>query len=164
MIQSLTTEEIRKIVGDQQESKAEPVLIHHVIIDSRSMLQPEHTIFVALKGAKFDGHDFIPELFELGVKCFLVKDTYKIPKKLEGKIELIFVKDTRAGLQQIAAFQRSLFESPVISITGSNGKTIIKEWLGQVLAQKYAVAKSPKSYNSQVGVPLEYGHKKAMSQ
>ncbi|AFL83772.1 UDP-N-acetylmuramoyl-tripeptide--D-alanyl-D-alanine ligase [Belliella baltica DSM 15883] len=154
MIQSLTTEEIRKIVGDQQETKAEPVLIHHVIIDSRSMVQPEHTIFVALKGAKFDGHDFIPELFELGVKCFLVKDTYKTPKKLEGKIELIFVKDTRVGLQQIAAYQRSLFKSPVISITGSNGKTIIKEWLGQVLAQKYAVAKSPKSYNSQVGVPL----------
>lgn len=154
MIQSLTTEEIRKIVGDQQEAKAEPVLIHHVIIDSRSMLQPEHTIFVALKGAKFDGHDFIPELFELGVKCFLVKDTYKTPKKLEGEIELIFVKDTRVGLQQIAAYQRSLFEPPVISITGSNGKTIIKEWLGQVLAQKYAVAKSPKSYNSQVGVPL----------
>lgn len=154
MIQSLTTEEIRKIVGDQQEAKAKPVLIHHVIIDSRSMLQPEHTIFVALKGAKFDGHDFIPELFELGVKCFLVKDTYIAPKKLEEKIELIFVKDTKAGLQQIAAYQRTLFESPVISITGSNGKTIIKEWLGQVLAQKYAVAKSPKSYNSQVGVPL----------
>ena len=154
MIQAITTNQIREIVGDQMISNGEAVLIQHIIIDSRSMVQAEQTLFVALMGAKFDGHDFIPELYELGVKCFLVKKGYKEPKALSGKLDLIFTEDTRVGLQQLATFQRDLFQSPVISITGSNGKTIIKEWLGQVLAQKYAVAKSPKSYNSQVGVPL----------
>ncbi|MFD2035068.1 bifunctional UDP-N-acetylmuramoyl-tripeptide:D-alanyl-D-alanine ligase/alanine racemase [Belliella marina] len=154
MIQALSTEQIRKIVGDQHQSSAASVMIHHVIIDSRTIIQPEQTLFVALEGAKFDGHDFIPELYELGVSCFMVHKSYQEPAHLLGKLELVYVEDTREGLQRIAAFQRDLFHSPVISITGSNGKTIIKEWLGQVLVQKYAVAKSPKSYNSQVGVPL----------
>src|SRR5690606_32247555 len=87
-----------------------------------------------------------------GVKSFLVHHDFA--EQTFPGICFIKVADTRRALQLLARYQRSLFENPVVSIAGSNGKTIIKEWLGQILGQKYAVAKSPKSYNSQVGVPL----------
>ncbi len=154
MVQALSLHQIREILGDRQHHNEANPLIQQIIIDSRSVLQPQHSLFVALRGAKFDGHDFIPELFQLGVRCFLVKSDYRAPSEIKDEIQLVAVSDTKQALQKLAAYQRSLFDKPVLAITGSNGKTIIKEWLGQVLAQRYAVAKSPKSYNSQVGVPL----------
>ncbi len=81
-------------------------------------------------------------------------EDYDTPKSIGSHASFVVVHDTRLALQKLAKFQRSKFLKPVVSITGSNGKTIVKEWLGQVLSQKYQVAKSPKSYNSQVGVPL----------
>lgn len=130
----------------------EYLLISQIAIDSRQVLHPEKTLFIALRGAKADGADFIAELAELGVKTFLVHQDFDESNFQEASF--IKVSDTRKALQLLAKYERFLFTNPVVSITGSNGKTIVKEWLGQILGQKYAVAKSPKSYNSQVGVPL----------
>ncbi|SIS63539.1 bifunctional UDP-N-acetylmuramoyl-tripeptide:D-alanyl-D-alanine ligase/alanine racemase [Belliella pelovolcani] len=154
MIRRLNLQEISEIVGNAQETLVEVPEVLHIIIDSRAVIQPDQSLFVALKGAKFDGHDFITELYDLGVRNFLVKNGYQVPSGISHEVNLIHVKDTRKALQQLAAYQRGLFDKPVVAITGSNGKTIIKEWLGQILSQQFAVAKSPKSYNSQVGVPL----------
>ena len=96
----------------------------------------------------------MPELLNLGVSYFLVDDQTSIPSSWLDRGYFIQVKDTRIALQSLATYQRVQFTKPVVGITGSNGKTIVKEWLGQVLSQQFAVAKSPKSYNSQVGVPL----------
>lgn len=126
----------------------------HISIDSRQIINPGKTLFVALRGAKADGRDFIPALAAQGVAGFLVHDDFDLGKIIAGNAGIVAVQDTRKALQALAKYQREQFKKPVISITGSNGKTIVKEWLGQVLSQTYSVAKSPKSYNSQVGVPL----------
>ncbi|MCH7407789.1 bifunctional UDP-N-acetylmuramoyl-tripeptide:D-alanyl-D-alanine ligase/alanine racemase [Belliella sp. DSM 111904] len=155
MIQNLSLHNIRKALGEEDVELADsnPV-IETIVIDSRSVIAPKNTLFVALKGAKFDGHSFIPSLCDLGIKYFLVRSDYEAPFDLVKEIVLIRVSDTRIALQKLATYLRDQYDRPVLAITGSNGKTIIKEWLGQVLSQKFSVAKSPKSYNSQVGVPL----------
>ncbi|SHO61732.1 bifunctional UDP-N-acetylmuramoyl-tripeptide:D-alanyl-D-alanine ligase/alanine racemase [Algoriphagus zhangzhouensis] len=149
MVQALTALQIAHIVEGKLQGD-HPGLISRVSIDSRQILQPEATIFVALRGAKADGATFIPQLLKEGIACFLIHEDQPI---VDGAA-FIKVPDTKIALQKLAAFQRKQFEKPVIGITGSNGKTIVKEWLGQLLSQQYSVAKSPKSYNSQVGVPL----------
>lgn len=154
MIQSLTPRQITDIVQGQLLGPSEDALISMVSIDSRNILQPDSTLFVALKGAKFDGHTFVPSLLDLGVSCFLVKNDFPDAASMSHRASFILVDNTHAALHQLAAYQRSLFKNPLVGITGSNGKTIVKEWLGQVLGRKFPVAKSPKSYNSQVGVPL----------
>ncbi|WP_373494076.1 bifunctional UDP-N-acetylmuramoyl-tripeptide:D-alanyl-D-alanine ligase/alanine racemase [Aquiflexum sp.] len=154
MIQSLTAFQIREIVDGQFLTGHQEALIHFIAIDSRNIIQPETTLFFALKGAKFDGHHFIPTVAEEGVRCFLVQKDYLNGAEDQSGLVLIGVEYPLQALQSLAAYQRNLFNGPLVGITGSNGKTIVKEWLGQILGQKYAVAKSPKSYNSQVGVPL----------
>lgn len=154
MIQALTPSQIADIVDGRLENASSHVLLHSIAIDSRNVLQPESTLFVALKGSKFDGHSFIPELIRANVRCFLVREGFEIPTISTERCDYIYVENTHLALQQLAAYQRQLFGGPVVGITGSNGKTIVKEWLGQVLGRKFPVAKSPKSYNSQVGVPL----------
>lgn len=149
MVQAITALQIAHIVEGKLQGD-HPGLISRVSIDSRQILQPEATIFVALRGTKADGATFIPQLLKEGIACFLVNEDQEI---VDGAA-FIKVPDTKIALQKLAAFQRKQFEKPVIGITGSNGKTIVKEWLGQLLSQQYSVAKSPKSYNSQVGVPL----------
>ncbi|SFU08122.1 alanine racemase [Algoriphagus locisalis] len=152
MFQEVSQDQIQAVTGGMLLNRNEELLISQTAIDSRQILHPEKTLFVALRGAKADGADFIPQLIDLGVKTFLVHQDFE--EKAFPDLCFIKVSDTRRALQLLAKFQRSLFTNPVVSITGSNGKTIVKEWLGQILGQKYAVAKSPKSYNSQVGVPL----------
>lgn len=154
MIQSLTALQIREIVDGQFLTRNQEALIHFVAIDSRNILQPDTTLFVALKGAKFDGHGFIPTVAEEGAHCFLVQKDFLFEGQDQAGWVMIGVENTLQALQSLATYQRMLFDGPLVGITGSNGKTIVKEWLGQILGQKYAVAKSPKSYNSQVGVPL----------
>ncbi len=154
MIQSLTSSQLCEIVGGSLLTGEGAGFISHLTVDSRNMIQPEATLFVALKGAKFDGHDFIDEIFLSGVKCFLIKTGTVTHISDKPDAVFIAVDEPLKALQKVAAHQRSLFKGPVVGITGSNGKTIVKEWLGQILSQKFAVAKSPKSYNSQVGVPL----------
>ncbi len=152
MVEAFKIAQVSEIVTGNCTGSENATTITQIAIDSRNLINPNSTLFVALKGAKFDGHDFIQELYKLGVRNFLVMRTFTIDKSLNAAF--VQVQDTHQGLQQLATYQRKLFLGKVIGITGSNGKTIVKEWLGQVLSQHYSVVKSPKSYNSQVGVPL----------
>jgi len=125
--------------------------IDNVAIDSRSLQNNGGTLFFALTGQNRDGHQFIPALIEKGVQNFVVNH---IPKGSEGKANYFIVPDTLKALQDFAIYYRQLYHFPVIAITGSNGKTIVKEWLNYLLSPDYNIIRSPKSYNSQVGVPL----------
>ena len=126
--------------------------IEELCIDSRSVEHPENALFVALKTSLRDGHNFIQDAWIKGVRNFLVSQVVDA-SQLAGA-NIVRVSDTQNALQLIAAAHRKQFDIPVIGITGSNGKTVIKEWLYQLLNTKYNTVRSPKSYNSQVGVPL----------
>jgi alanine racemase len=126
-------------------------LIDTISIDSRSLQNSPHTLFFALVGPNNDAHVFINELIHKGVNSFVVTH---VPKGCEMKANFLVVDNTLDALQLFAAYYRSLFKFPVIGLTGSNGKTIVKEWLNFLLSPDYNVIRSPKSYNSQVGVPL----------
>jgi Alr-MurF fusion protein len=120
--------------------------------DSRTLALSAETLFVALAGDQHDGHNYIEDAYHRGVRVFLVS---RLPG-LEAFPEAGFccVHDTLSGLQQIAAARRQQFDGEVLAITGSNGKTIVKEWIHQCLGDTIRIHRSPKSYNSQVGVPL----------
>jgi len=126
--------------------------ISSLSIDSRTIFDPESCLFFALKRDRNDGHRYITDLIHLGVRAFVVSD---YSNELQKYKECCFIRvpDTLEALQNLAAWHRSQFDIPVVGITGSNGKTIVKEWLFEVLRNR-AVIRSPKSYNSQVGVPL----------
>jgi alanine racemase len=126
--------------------------ISSISIDSRTIFDPESTLFFAIKSERNDGHRYIADLIHLGVRVFVVSDYPEEFLKLEACF-FIVVPDTLKALQKLAAWHRSQFHIPVVGITGSNGKTIVKEWLFDLL-QNRSVIRSPKSYNSQVGVPL----------
>lgn len=130
-----------------------PAGISWLLTDSRSLCFPAETLFFALKTKRNDGHNYIRELYKRGVRNFVVS---YLPDNMADYQETNFllVRDTLAALQTLAAAHRQHFDIPVIGVTGSNGKTIIKEWLYQLLEPDYAVTRSPKSYNSQIGVPL----------
>ena len=135
--------------------------IRHLLTDSRQLgNEPNATLFFALKTKKNDGAKYIPQLVESGVKAFVVEqsslDQLAELAELAQLAGLVFlvVEDSLAALQQLAAYKRSLYTGPVIGITGSNGKTVVKEWLYQLLKDDYRITRSPKSYNSQIGVPL----------
>jgi len=124
--------------------------IQNVSIDSRSFQNNEYTLFFCLIGSNNNGHTYIEELIEKGVINFVVSENVDL---IEG-INFLKVEDTLLALQQFATFYRKKFSFPIIGITGSNGKTIVKEWLNFLLSPDYNIIRSPKSYNSQVGVPL----------
>ena len=140
--------------------------IRHLLTDSRRLgNEPEATLFFALKTEKNDGAKYIPQLIERGVHAFvLTQEQYdSLPityspsgRPIGGTPSYIFIliEDSLAALQTLAAYKRSLYHGPVIGITGSNGKTVVKEWLYQLLKEDYHITRSPKSYNSQIGVPL----------
>lgn len=148
---SLTLQHIIPVIHAQWfgESKALPV--DHVSIDSRSLQNGLGTLFFALSGPNNDAHHYIGELIDTGVVNFVVTH---IPDEVRGQANFLVVPNTLTALQQFAAYYRSQFHFPVIGITGSNGKTIVKEWLNFLLGPDYNIIRSPKSYNSQVGVPL----------
>ena len=127
------------------------VFVDHISIDSRSLQNGSKTLFIALSGVNNDAHLYIPELIEKGVQNFVVQ---YIPENAKDKANFLLVKNSLNALQQFAAYYRSLFNFPIIGLTGSNGKTIVKEWLNFLLSPDYNIIRSPKSYNSQVGVPL----------
>ena len=135
-----------KLVGEEQDWN-----ISDLLIDSRHLVDPHQALFFALKSARNDGHKYIAELYDKGVRAFVVN---KLPENACPEAVFIVVPDTLKALQSLAAYHRRQFDIPVIGITGSNGKTIVKEWLYQMLSPDYNIVRSPKSYNSQVGVPL----------
>ncbi|MBI3883912.1 MAG: bifunctional UDP-N-acetylmuramoyl-tripeptide:D-alanyl-D-alanine ligase/alanine racemase, partial [Sphingobacteriales bacterium] len=126
--------------------------IAHLLIDSRTIYFPSSSLFFALVGTRKNGHQFIQDLYEKGVRSFVISDF--VDKNLYPDAQFIEVTDTLIALQQLAAHWRRQFHIPVIGITGSNGKTIVKEWLYQLLHEDFNIVRSPKSYNSQIGVPL----------
>ena len=126
--------------------------INWLLTDSRSLCFPEQTLFFALKTQRNDGHRYIGELYQRGVRNFVVTST-EGTESLSGAC-FLKVGNTLNALQTIAGHHRSRFDIPVVAITGSNGKTTVKEWLYQLLSPDYNVCRSPRSYNSQVGVPL----------
>lgn len=127
-------------------------VVEELAIDSRSIAHPENALFVALKTATRDGHDFITDAWQKGVRNFLVSNNANYEALTNSNV--LWVKDTVTALQQIAAAHRKQFKIPVVGITGSNGKTIVKEWLAELLGADRNIVKSPRSYNSQIGVPL----------
>ena len=126
--------------------------IDYIFFDSRKVFFPSTSLFIALKGPRRNGHNFLPELYKRGIRNFIVCEDIDPGEYPEANI--LFVKDGLKALQQLAAFHRKQFKIPVIGITGSNGKTIVKEWLYQLLQPNFNIVRSPKSYNSQIGVPL----------
>ncbi len=143
---------LKALVGGTITSEADPSLsISQLLTDSRKITPTDGTLFFAIKGDRHDGHEYINSLIEAGVKQFVVERDCDLPS--EG-INVIKVESTLKALQKLAAFKREQFGGPVVAITGSNGKTIVKEWLAQMLMPFEAVTKNPGSYNSQVGVPL----------
>ncbi len=133
--------------------KEESLEITNVSVDSRSLLNDRDTLFFALKGKNHNGHDYIGELIDKGVKYFVVSD-HKDWRSQYKEGCFFKVKDTLHALQSSAAFHRLQFNFPVIGVTGSKGKTVVKEWLNFLMSEEYRIIKSPKSYNSQTGVPL----------
>lgn len=139
------------IAGDRKETSAR---ISQVITDSRTNVIPQVCLFFALRGERHDGHHYIKELAERGVTLFVVEAVPDLPPGISENLTFLIVKNTLVALQSFATKHRQRFNLPVAAITGSNGKTIVKEWLAQLLAPEYKTVRSPLSYNSQVGVPL----------
>jgi alanine racemase len=127
-------------------------MVDHLLLDSRKAFLPATSLFFALLSSRRNGHDFVGELYQKGVRSFVVSQS--VDTSVFADATFIEVPDTLAALQQVAAYHRSRFSIPVIGITGSNGKTIVKEWLFQLLQPDHVIIRSPKSYNSQIGVPL----------
>jgi len=127
--------------------------IYDILIDSRRMFKAEKTLFCALTSKRNDGHKYIGELYQKGLRYFVISNS-NINISAFPDANFILVNNTLTALQLLAAAHRKKFNIPVIGITGSNGKTIIKEWLYQLISPDKKVVRSPKSYNSQIGVPL----------
>ena len=135
-----------------------------LVVDSRLIGRPEKALFFALRGSRRDGHAYIAPLIRLGVRHFIVSEstfeTYReeigqaITEHADLPPHLTLVPDPGEFLQQLAAFHRRHFNIPVVAVTGSNGKTIVKDWLVELLGQEWNVCYSPRSYNSRIGVPL----------
>ena len=131
----------------------------YLLNDSRQLSSPQRSIFFAIKGLHHDGHQFLDDLYRKGIREFVVERDVLTPtlvrelgRMKEAKIWQ--VENSILAMQEVAKRHREQFSFPVIAITGSNGKTVVKEWLSQLLSNRYKVVKSPKSYNSQIGVPL----------
>lgn len=147
-------EQIAEITYSQLIGKGQRQ-IRYYLNDSRDLQFPGESLFVAIQSPWKDGHQFIPELIEKGVKAFLIRDMgFDYRKYSNSDSTFLICESPLHTLQQLAAYHRQRFTIPVIGITGSNGKTMVKEWLYQLLKDKYSICRSPKSYNSQIGVPL----------
>jgi alanine racemase len=148
---SINLKSLVSVLNAERTGPETDIFIEHISIDSRSLQNGSQTLFFALSGVNNDAHLYISELIEKGVQNFVVE---YIPENCHGKANFLIVKSTLEALQKFAAYHRNLFDFPIIGLTGSNGKTIVKEWLNFLLSPDYNIIRSPKSYNSQVGVPL----------
>ena len=147
-----TIEEIGKIIKAEIIGEAPETGILRILTDSRSLSFPDETLFFAIVTQHGDGHNYIDGLYTRGVRSFVVNGTFDSGRYPDACF--LTVKDTLCALQTLAAYHRSRFDIPVVGITGSDGKTIVKEWLYQLTADTHIVTRSPRSYNSQIGVPL----------
>jgi Alr-MurF fusion protein len=150
---SYTADSVADIVKGTFAAKGNSELILQLLTDSRKISSTEGVLFFALKGDRHNGHNYIKDLYSRGIRNFIISED--IPE-IQQFPEANFIKVSSAlkALQDLAAYHRKCFSLPVTAVTGSNGKTIIKEWLYQLLREDFNIVRSPKSYNSQVGVPL----------
>jgi alanine racemase len=148
---AFTISQIAEVLNVKQFSKRNEAKITELVIDSRAVIDPEGSLFFAITADR-DGHVFIKDAFANGIRNFVISNADYLNAYPDANY--LLVVDVIAALQALAAYRRSQFELKTIAITGSNGKTIVKEWLYQLLAADYNVVKSPKSFNSQIGVPL----------
>jgi alanine racemase len=147
--------DIANIIQTQSLHLCYDSVIENVLTDSRRLVFPATTLFFAINGPRRKGTDFIKELYTHQVRNFVVDVNVEQNIINEYKdANFILVKDVLLALQQLAIHHRNIHQATVIGITGSNGKTIVKEWLYQLLHRAYDIVRSPKSYNSQIGVPL----------
>lgn len=144
-------EQIAALIGAKREGSRDAG-IRWLLTDSRSLCFPEETLFFALKTESNDGHNYIDELYRRGVRCFVVSAVKGQQRHADANY--LVVPSPLTALQRLAERHRDAFDIPIIGITGSNGKTMVKEWLYQTLAPRMTVTRSPRSYNSQTGVPL----------
>ena len=147
---NLSISELSHIVGGEISEGNSKNFIHSICTDTRHTIDAAHTLFIPLIGEHFNGHSFVESAFQKGIRTFIVSEAVDLP----SECAVIHVENTTTAFQRIAAHHRKQFNIPVIGVTGSNGKTIVKEWINQLLADDFCIARSPKSFNSQIGVSL----------
>ena len=152
-----TIEKITTLIGARRIGHTD-AKIGWLLTDSRSLCFPEETLFFALRSQRNDGHRYIEDLYRRGVRNFVVEHSSLISHLSSltsyEDANFLVVPSPLEALQRLAERHRDEFDIPVVGITGSNGKTMVKEWLYQILAPQMVVTRSPRSYNSQIGVPL----------
>lgn len=149
-----TVSEIARLVNAVFLKSGADTGIDQLLLDSRKLLFPHTSLFFALSTERRSGNSFIDELYEKGVRNFVVDASFVSPVSKYPDAAILKVDDVLAALHLLVANHRRQFNIPVIGVTGSNGKTIIKEWLYQLLSADFSIVRSPKSYNSQIGVPI----------
>jgi len=147
-----TISQICSIVKGHFASHRSDDRIENLVYDSRRLQQPASSVFFAIRTEHNDGHKYLRNAYEKGIRNFVVSEAAAAKDLVKANI--VVVEDTLTALHRLAAAHRSQFHIPVIGITGSNGKTVVKEWLYQLLQEDFNIVRSPKSYNSQIGVPL----------
>lgn len=151
-MENYTSENIARLIGGKQYGNSAQHPISYLLIDSRRLVFPADTMFFAIKTPTGDGHVFIDELYQYGVRHFVVSELPSLASYPSATFYC--VENVVGALQQLAQHHRNQFTYPVLAITGSNGKTIVKEWLNHLLHNQFQITRSPRSYNSQLGVPL----------
>ena len=151
-------EKVTTLIGARRIGEAD-AQIGWLLTDSRSLCFPEETLFFALRSARNDGHRYISDLYRRGVRNFVVEAKGILETQTDGlngmkDANFLVVPSPLAALQRLAERHRDEFDLPIVGITGSNGKTMVKEWLYQLLLPSQKIVRSPRSYNSQIGVPL----------
>ena len=146
-------EKVTTLIGARRYGNTE-AQVSWLLTDSRSLCFPEETLFFALKTQRNDGHRYIQDLYNRGVRQFVVEQVPEHFDSLYPEANFLRVPHTLAALQRLAERHRDEFDVPIVGITGSNGKTMVKEWLYQLLLPSQRIVRSPRSYNSQIGVPL----------
>ncbi len=159
---SYTIESIAKRISAKRFGNTESH-IDWLLTDSRSLCFPEETLFFALSTKRNNGAKYIPDLYARGVRNFVVHNTFNEQANY-GDSNFLFVPNPLRALQKLAEQHREQFQIPVIGVTGSNGKTIVKEWLHQLFSPDLNIVRSPRSYNSQIGVPVSVWQMNALSQ
>ncbi len=148
-----TIEKVTTLIGARRYDDSESN-VRWILTDSRSLCFPEETLFFAIRSGRNDGHKYIADLYRRGVRNFVVEELPQNWNEEYPEANFLKVPFALEALQRLAERHRDEFNIPVVGITGSNGKTVVKEWLYQLLSPSMAVTRSPRSYNSQIGVPL----------
>jgi alanine racemase len=146
-----TLSDIAAVVNGKLSGK-KSAAVSDIITDSRSAFYPDRALFFAIVGERHNGHAYLADLYRRGLRAFVVSESVDMKKYADASF--IKVENTLDALQALAAHRRRQLSYPVVSVTGSNGKTVVKEWISQLLSSQLRIVRSPKSYNSQVGVPL----------